>query len=190
MSVIGNLEDLAFPDVLQIIHASRRSGTLILSLRDGERRVRFRDGLIRGATLGPGGPEIEDLLLRRGRVDERALMEAASRSGRTGELVAEALVGMGAVSQETIDQVVREELKSSLRSVILAQEGEFRFELEEERRPRAETVLLLAERSVLRRVLEDELERGGFKVMQCNTSAEALDRARQLAGGGQSLIHI
>ena len=190
MSVIGSLEDLAFPDILQIIHASRRSGTLILSLRDGERRARFRDGLICGATLGPGGPEIEDLLRRRGRVDERALTEAASRAGRTGELVAEALVGMGAVSQETIDQVVREELKSSLRSVILAQEGEFRFELEEDRRPLAETVLLLAERSVLRRVLEDELQRGGFKVMTCGTSSEALDRARKLAGGGRAFLLV
>ncbi|MEK7798769.1 MAG: DUF4388 domain-containing protein, partial [Acidobacteriota bacterium] len=128
MSVIGSLEDLAFPDVLQIIHASRRSGTLILSLRDGERRVRFRKGLICGATLGPGGPEIEELLRHRGHVDARALAQATARAGRTGETVAEALLGLAAVSQETIDRVVREELKSSLRSVILSQEGEFRFD--------------------------------------------------------------
>lgn len=190
MSVIGSLEDLAFPDVLQIIHASRRSGTLILSLRDGERRVRFRNGLICGATLGPGGPEIEDLLRRRGRVDARALAQATSRAGRTGETVAEALVGLAAVSQETMDRVVREELKSSLRSVILSQEGEFRFELEEEKRPPATTVLLLAERSVLRRVLEEDLRRGGFEVIACVNSAEALEHARKLAGGGRSFLLV
>jgi CheY-like chemotaxis protein len=190
LSVIGSLEDLAFPDVLQIIHASRRSGTLILSLRDGERRVRFRNGLICGATLGSGGPEIEELLRRRGHVDARALAQATARAGRTGETVAEALVGLTAVSQETMDRVVREELKSSLRSIILSQEGEFRFELEEERRPPAETVLLLAERSVLRRVLEEDLRRGGFEVIACANSAEALEHARKLAGGGRSFLLV
>lgn len=189
MSVIGSLEDLAFPDVLQIIHASRRSGTLILSLRDGERRVRFQNGLIGGATLGPGGPEIEDLLRRRGRLDDRTLAEARARAGRTGGMVAGALVGMGAVSQDTIDGVVREELKSSLRSVILSQEGEFRFELEEERPP-AGRILLLAERSVLRRALEEELERGGFEVDACTTPAEALKRAGTLARAGTAFLLV
>jgi len=73
LRVVGSLEDLSFPDVLQIIHASRRSGTLILTMRDGERRVRFVNGLVRGATLGPRGPELEDLLLERGLIEAAAM---------------------------------------------------------------------------------------------------------------------
>ena len=183
MSVIGSLEDLAFPDVLQLIRASRRSGTLILSLRDGERRVYFKDGLIGDALLGPGGPELGDLLLRSGTIEARTLAEARERMRRTGERTAEALVAMGALARESVEQVVRDELRASLRSVILAQEGEFRFELEEEAgRTGSETVLLLAERTVVRRAVLDELRRSGFEVIVCAGAAEVLEHARRRTG--------
>lgn len=132
MSVIGSLEDLSFPDILQVVHVSRQTGTLILSAGDGERRVRFQDGLVCGATLGRGGPELEDLLVQKGLVDGHFLKAARDRRGRTGEPVGSALVALGAVSQETIEQVVREELRSILRSLVLLQEGEFRFVVDEE----------------------------------------------------------
>ncbi len=178
MSVVGSLEDLSFPDVLQIIHASRRSGTLILTMRDGERRVRFENGLIRSATLGPGGPELQDLLLSRGLIASAALVEARGRAAREGTTVAGALVGIGAVSQGAIERLVREELKASLRSLVLAQEGEFRFELDPDRGP-AEGVLLLVERSVVRRAVEQVLR--DFEVEAFQTAEQVLERARALA---------
>lgn len=191
MSVIGSLEDLAFPDVLQLIRASRRSGTLILSLRDGERRVHFKDGLIGDAVLGPGGPDLGDLLRRGGRIDARTLAEARDRMRRTGERTAEALVAMGALARESVEQAVRDELRASLRSVILAQEGEFRFELEEEAgRSGSETVLLLAERSVVRRAVHDELRQSGFEVIVCATAAEVLEQARRRAGGNVAFVVV
>ncbi len=131
MSVIGSLEDLSFPDILQVVHVSRQTGTLILSAGDGERRVRFQDGLVCGATLGRGGPELEDLLVQKGLVDARFLGAARERRSRTGEPIGSALVALGAVSQETIEHLVREELRSILRSLVLLQEGEFRFVVEE-----------------------------------------------------------
>jgi len=183
LSVIGSLEDLAFPDVLHLIRASRRSGTLILSLRDGERRVYFKDGLIGDALLGPGGPELGDLLRRSVTIEAGTLAEARERMRRTGERTAEALVAMGALARESVEQVVRDELRASLRSVILAQEGEFRFELEEEAgRAGSETVLLLAERTVVRRAVLDELRRSGFEVIVCATAAEVLEHARRRTG--------
>src|SRR5437867_4693217 len=125
VSVVGSLEDLSFPDVLQIIHASRRSGTLILTMRDGERRVLFENGVIRAARLGPGGPELEDLLLGRALITPDALDRARARAALEGTTVTGALVRLGAVSQDAIEHLVREELRSSLRSLVLAQEGEF-----------------------------------------------------------------
>jgi CheY-like chemotaxis protein len=132
LTVVGSLEDLSFPDILQVVHVSRQTGTLILSAPDGERRVRFHNGLVCGATLGEGGPELEELLLARGHIDAPALERARARRGRTGEPVSAALVGIGAVSQESIERVVRDELASLLRSLVLLQEGEFRFEVQEE----------------------------------------------------------
>ncbi|HEU4401416.1 MAG TPA: response regulator [Candidatus Polarisedimenticolia bacterium] len=131
MAVVGSLEDLSFPDILQVVHVSRQSGTLILSGPKGERRVRFRDGLVCGATLGPGGPELEELLLQRGHVDAKALQAARARQATSGETLSGALVALGSVAQETIEVLVRDELRSILRALVLLQEGEFRFELDE-----------------------------------------------------------
>ena len=79
MSVIGSLEDLSFPDILQIIHLSRQTGTLVLSSPEGERRVQFQNGLVRGATLGQGGIELEDLLVQKGLVAPACLEPARAR---------------------------------------------------------------------------------------------------------------
>jgi ActR/RegA family two-component response regulator len=132
LTVVGSLEDLSFPDILQVIHVSRQTGTLILSAREGVRRVRFQNGLVCGATLGEGGPELEDLLMERGHIRAEALEAARARRARTGETPSSALVGIGAVSQETLERVVREELRTILRALVLLQEGEFRFEVKDE----------------------------------------------------------
>ncbi|HZN03735.1 MAG TPA: DUF4388 domain-containing protein [Candidatus Polarisedimenticolia bacterium] len=131
MSVVGNLEDLSFPDILQVVHLSRQSGTLILSGKEGERRVRFRDGLVCDASLGEGKPRLDELLIARGLVAPAALEPARARAASSGESLAASLVALGALSQETLDRVVREELRDLVRSFVLLQEGEFRFELDE-----------------------------------------------------------
>ncbi|MFQ5878094.1 MAG: DUF4388 domain-containing protein [Acidobacteriota bacterium] len=130
MSVTGSLEDLSFPDLLQVIHVSRQSGTLILTGGQGERRVRFRDGLVCGATLGDGGRELEEILAARGLVDAASLRAARAHQARSGQTLSGALVALGAITQEALEGVVREELRSILRALVLLQEGEFRFEIE------------------------------------------------------------
>ena len=130
LSVVGSLEDLSFPDILQVVHLSRQSGTLILSAAGGERRVRFRNGLICDATLGEAGPGLDDLLVRRGLIAPAALEPARRRREETGETLATALVALGALSRETLDDVVREELRAIILSLVLLPQGEFRFEVE------------------------------------------------------------
>lgn len=143
MTVIGSLEDLSFPDILQVVHVSRQSGTLVLTGPEGERRVRFHNGLVCGATLGDRGPELEDLLVQKGLVTPQALLKARGRSQHTGMPLSSVLVEQGVVSQKTIERIVREELRSMLRSLVLLQNGEFLFELEASRPPPARELNLL-----------------------------------------------
>ncbi len=127
MSVVGSLEDLSFPDILQMIHASRQSGTLVLTSPDAERRVRFHNGLVCGATLGDGETELEDLLVERGHLDRARLPEARRRQAEIGQPLSAALVELGAVGQDVLERVVRDELRTILRALVLLQDGEFRF---------------------------------------------------------------
>jgi CheY-like chemotaxis protein len=135
LSVVGSLEDLSFPDILQVVHLSRQSGTLILSDKDGERRVCFRNGLVCDASLGVGRPPLDELLIARGLVAPAAIEPARARAAQSGESLAAALVALGALSQEMLDRVVRDELRDLVRSFVLLQEGEFRFETDESAPP-------------------------------------------------------
>ena len=144
MSVVGNLEDLSFPDILQVVHLSRQSGTLILSGEGVEKRVRFRNGLIRDATLGEAGPHLDEILVTRGVVAPAALEPARERQKETGESLAGALIARGALSQETLDRIVRDELRSVVRALVLQQQGEFRFEPDDDS-PTGETDPVLRE---------------------------------------------
>ena len=114
VSLIGSLEDVSFPDILQVIHLSRQTGSLVLKDARGERRVRFKNGLVCGATLGEGGPELEDLLVRKGLVAPAALDPARAHMAQSGETLAGALIALGAVSQETVERVVRDEICSTI----------------------------------------------------------------------------
>jgi ActR/RegA family two-component response regulator len=141
LSVAGSLEDLSFPDILQVVHLSRQSGTLVLSTATGEHRVRFRQGLVCDALLGDGGPRLEEILVARGLVSPASIAPARARTQESGESMAAALVALGALSQEVLDQVVREEIRSLLRSFVVMQEGEFRFEVDEDEPPPDEATL-------------------------------------------------
>ena len=54
MSLIGSLDDLGLGDILQIINLSQKSGVLIVVGDQGEGRIVFRDGLVRGAARKGG----------------------------------------------------------------------------------------------------------------------------------------
>ncbi|HUD71530.1 MAG TPA: hypothetical protein VMQ62_06170, partial [Dongiaceae bacterium] len=66
---------------------------------------------------------------------------ARARQQSTGESLAGALVALGALSQESVEKVVREELRTLVRSFVTMQEGEFRFEVDEDAPPPEETPL-------------------------------------------------
>ncbi len=176
MTVIGSLEDLSFPDILQVVHVSKQSGTLVLVGPGGERRVRFRGGLVCGATLGPGGPELEDLLVQRGLVKASPLRMARERSARTGEPLPGVLVAIGAVAQTTLEDVVREELRALLRSLVLLHEGEFRFEVDDREAAADSTELGVRVGLAPESILEGMPRRTGARIGRARATASRAGR--------------
>ena len=86
MSLVGSLEDLGLGDILQIIHLSRKSGTLWIRSSAGEGQIVFSAGLICGAFTKDGPADLRDLLLAGGSIArpdlEAASEEAALARGR------------------------------------------------------------------------------------------------------------
>lgn len=133
MSLVGNLEDLGLGDILQIVSLSRKSGILLLQSRNREGKIVFLNGQVIRATSSVLSENLGDLLVRRGLLDIETLKEALllqkklPESPRLGVILSERF----GVSNETIEEVVREQIEKIVYSFFAWNEGTFSFELGE-----------------------------------------------------------
>jgi len=131
MSLVGSLEDLGLGDILQIIHLSRKSGTLWIRSAAGEGQVVFSAGLICGAFTKDGPAELRDLLLAAGALPA-ADLEAASEEARArGVPLASVLAERGMLGDEALDELRRRHVEASVLRMFTWLTGEFSFEIQE-----------------------------------------------------------
>src|SRR3989304_2309661 len=75
MSLEGHLSDFSLPDILQIVHLSKKSGVLNLENSSSNGRVVFHDGQILYASL-QGKERLGERLIREGMIRENDLETA------------------------------------------------------------------------------------------------------------------
>ena len=133
MSLVGRLEDLALSDIFQIISLSKKTGTLVLKSKAGAAVVVFKNGQIIQAATNNLRDTLGNILISKGAVTEtdlgRALLiqKQLKNSKRLGQI----LVESGAVSQETLEATIREQIEDMIYSLLAWEDGFFNFELGE-----------------------------------------------------------
>ncbi|WP_020675949.1 DUF4388 domain-containing protein [Geopsychrobacter electrodiphilus] len=85
MSFAGNLEDLAIVDVIQLLHSTRKSGTLCVSCGKGQSQIVFINGFIVSANHYDGSVRIGKILIEMGVISEEILQEALKEQTLAGE---------------------------------------------------------------------------------------------------------
>ena len=75
MAFSGDLEHLSIVDVIQLLHSSRKTGTLKVEGRKGDISVAFIDGFIVGASHYSKGALIGTILLEAGVIDAETLQK-------------------------------------------------------------------------------------------------------------------
>jgi Domain of unknown function (DUF4388) len=131
MSLVGSLEDLGLGDILQIIHLSRKSGTLWIRSDAGEGQVVFREGVICGAFTKDGPAELRDLLLAAGALPAADLEAAGEEARARGVPLGSILEERGALASEGLDEILRAHIESSVLGMFTWTRGEFSFEIQE-----------------------------------------------------------
>ncbi len=135
MSLIGSLEDLGLGDILQIISLSQKSGVLVLRSEDGEGRIVFLDGLVRGAVVKGGPTDLRGVLVGGGFVAE-AEFDALSREAEETGVDPEALIAeRTSITTERIDSLRRETVESAVMHMFRWAAGDFSFDVREEPEP-------------------------------------------------------
>ena len=133
MSLVGRLEDLALSDIFQIISLSKKTGTLVLKSKAGAAVVVFKNGQIIQAATNNLRDTLGNILISKGAVTEadlgRALLiqKQLKNSKRLGQI----LVESGAVSHETLEATIREQIEDMIYSLLAWEDGFFNFELGE-----------------------------------------------------------
>ncbi len=132
MSLVGRLEDLALPDIFQIISLSKKTGTLIARSRRGTGMVVFKDGQVIQAASDSIRDSLGNILVSQGMVTESVLAKAlALQKTDVDKPLGMILVEMGAVSAQTLETVIRKQIEEIVYDLLGWEEGFFNFELGE-----------------------------------------------------------
>jgi hypothetical protein len=129
VSLAGRLEEVAFPEVLNLISWGKKTGKLELSKPDAEGIVVFRRGNIIYAASNRVREVLGNILLCRKLITEDNLISALARQHRSGEerRLGTILVEMGVISQSTLEEIVCEQTTRVLTEFFQWRTGFFRF---------------------------------------------------------------
>ena len=132
MSLVGRLEDLALPDIFQIISLSKKTGTLIVRSRKGTGMVVFKNGQVIQAANDGVRDSLGNILVSQGMLNEAALSQALAQQKKFPDKpLGMILVEMGSVPAQTLETVIRKQIEEIIYDLLSWEEGFFNFELGE-----------------------------------------------------------
>lgn len=125
MSLLGRLEDLSLPDIVQIVFLSRRTGILEIIDSDGRYTVLFHHGLIVNAT-SPEVPDLATFLERGGHLDSDKIT-ALRRTEDAGIPIGTAVLEMNLIDRDTLAKIIHQRVSDVVLPLLSNRDGEFNF---------------------------------------------------------------
>ncbi len=130
MSLVGKLDEVELPELLEAIAKTRKTGKLRLTRRDREGIIVFRQGMIVYAASSSARQTLGNLLLCERLIDETQLTSAlelqhlAQEEQRLGNILLE----MDAVDEETLERTVHQQTEKVILEFMSWKSGFFKFD--------------------------------------------------------------
>ncbi len=130
MSLVGRLEDIELPELIQFLASNRKTGRLTLSRRDGHGVILLRLGRILYAASNSVRETLGHLLVGRGLISESTLMEALEHQhwGQEGKRLGEILLEMGKLEEAALEDVMKDQTRAVIQELFGWTAGFFKFE--------------------------------------------------------------
>jgi hypothetical protein len=129
LDLTGNIEQFTLPEILQLIAAGRKSGTLGITREDQIIMIYFdRGDIIYG--YGPGQAfHLGQMLQERGAISPENLAEAVRIQTKTenSKRLGEILISRRFIDRVDLEAVVKSQIETLLYSILSWQEGAFKF---------------------------------------------------------------
>jgi hypothetical protein len=120
----GDLERVAFPEIVNLVVQSRISGVLRVIGTSVTRRVIFEDGEVRGASSQRPGERLSEVIVRMGLV-KPAQMEAVSERVGAGRRAGRLAVEEALLSERELWSAVQEHVTTIFQAILLESCGSF-----------------------------------------------------------------
>jgi hypothetical protein len=127
VSISGNLRTMPFPDLLQWVAQSRKTGTLALEGNPYNKKIYFRDGLVVAASSEDPKEFLGYYLVGWSFVGEDELQELLDMQDQHGTLLGELLVIIGRLSREDLSHILQVKTEETVYEIFLWDQGDFRF---------------------------------------------------------------
>lgn len=133
MSFVGDLEHLPIVDVIQLLHATRKSGTLCLRSPQGESQLVFCDGSIVSANHSNNSVRIGQILVQMNKISSEALNAALQQQKNAGAgrvpLIAY-LIESGQLKKEDAFKGLETLIEMTIVEVLTWTEGTFELDVD------------------------------------------------------------
>ena len=176
MGLVGRLEDLALPDIFQILSLSKKTGKLTITRREGTGVIVFKNGQIIYAASDSVRDTLGNILVCQKLITESTLMAALEAQHRSpdGKRLGAILVEMGYLTKETLEKVIRQQIEKVIYEFLTWKSGFFKFELMDV--PDGDEVEVDAKDFLLKAGLSAE-----YLVLEGLRKLDELERERKLA---------
>jgi hypothetical protein len=128
MSFTGDLEHLPIVDIVQLLHAARKSGALLVRGKT-ESQLVFDEGRVVSAIHGQSGPRLARILRESQLLNSDALAELQAGAARQPGLLA-ALLHQGLLNQEQALSLLEKLLQFNLVEMLSWQQGTFSLDVD------------------------------------------------------------
>jgi len=133
MSFVGDLEHLPIVDVIQLLHATRKSGTLCLKSAQGESQLVFSDGCIVSANHANNSVRIGQILVQMNKISRETLDATLMEQKKAGSdripLIA-SLIESGELKKEDAFKGLEILIEMTIVEVLTWTEGTFELDVD------------------------------------------------------------
>lgn len=127
MGLSGSFSTMGFPDLLQWLFHSQKTGTLLLHGMEVEKSVFFEQGIIIATSSNDPREYLGQFLINYGYITEEELKKAMEVQKEFNMLLGKILVMIDAISEEELQNIMRIKAEETLYDIFTWEEGEFNF---------------------------------------------------------------
>jgi len=127
MGIVGNLKTMQLEELLQWLSLSKKTGTLEINHNQLVKKIYFRDGLIVSSASNRPEEYLGHFLVSHGLISDETLTEAVKQQKQTHVLLGKILVNQGALTEDSLHQMLRLKTEESIYDVFYWEEGDFQF---------------------------------------------------------------